>query len=184
MYPILVLDLALTLLPNSHKNLYRSSLNIVSFLIKPYRFFINLIILFLKINKAYRKPAISVEDIHFHQVGSWEQGDFEKRAHLANLMHMGSSTKIPRGAIVELTSDQFVDLEAQAAGKKAKVQTKRGYLQEWISDAKPLISFHPSAQNLKPGQTPPATALNFKDNPILGQIPLTLIATQSSPKTN
>ncbi len=122
-------------------------------------------------NPQYRKASLSEDDIFFHHVDSWEQGKSAERQLLAEMMHVGDKTLPPRGAIVELTSDLFFDLALNEKGIKGPL-TKIGYLQEWVSNTKPFIRFHPSAKDIPPNELPPIEALNFHDNPILSAIPL------------
>lgn len=122
-------------------------------------------------NPAYRKAALTKDDIYFHQVDSWEQGKSAERQLLAEMLYKGSKTAPPRGAITELTSDLFFDKELHAQGIKHPI-TKRGYLQEWVHNAKPIIRYHPSAKNTPSNELPPMEALHFHNNPILSAIPL------------
>lgn len=123
-------------------------------------------------NPQYRKAEISEEDKYFHQVNSAEQGKPAIRQHLAELLHVGTATTIPRGIIMDLSSDQFFSLAAQSKDKRNLPQTKRGFLQQWISNSQPLINYHPTMKGCSSKQLPPITALNFHDNPILDRISL------------
>lgn len=120
-------------------------------------------------NAEYRKDELlNKDDIYFHKLNSWEQGKAPERQQLALLLNFGKLNP-PKGAIVEITSPLFFDSQAEVQGLQPL--TKKGYLQEWIPNAKPLIHYHPSALK-NPNEIPPMEALNFDNNPLLSQIPL------------
>lgn len=120
-------------------------------------------------NPQYRKRALSEDDIYFHQANSWEQGDQAKRQQFAEIVFTEGTLRTPKGAVVTMTSDQFFNADAAAKGIAAPMQTKRGYLQEWIGGTLPVISYHPT---VKPNVQPSMAALDFTTNPIMDQISL------------
>lgn len=123
-------------------------------------------------NPQFRKHTFSDDAIYFHELNSWEQGKQASRQLLAEMLFTGQTTKMPRGAIVRMQSDQFFDAKSHAAGEKAPVQTKLGFLQEWIHGTEALISYHPSMKDWPKDRLPPQSALDLHDNPILDAISL------------
>ncbi len=79
----------------------------------------------------HRRQVSSREDIYFHQMSSFEQGQHANRQNFAKLIDFGDIAEIPAGNIVDLESDQFVDLTDVGLGQPPKQQTKRGYLQQY-----------------------------------------------------
>ncbi len=116
-----------------------------------------------------RGPDHTFEDIYFHQMSSFEQGSSSIRQHLAKLLDFGSIANLPAGAIVELQSDQFVDVEAEILNTPPRLQTKRGYLQKWVPNAKPLVDLHP--QNT-PGLAPSREAYLLENHALLNSVSL------------
>ncbi len=83
-----------------------------------------------------------------------------ERQHLAKVLDFGVTSCLPVGAIVQLKSRAFVDIEAMEKGVSPRMQEKRGYLQEWVPDARPLVEFHPEI------------LYQFEGNPVIDQVPL------------
>ena len=96
-----------------------------------------------------RRPNPSLEDIHFHQMDSFEQGMATQRQYLSKLLDSGNIANLPTGTIVEMESDQF-----NIIGDQAKSQCKMGYLQEWISNTKVLPDFDSPSDDLLQNQIP------------------------------
>lgn len=121
-------------------------------------------------NVEHRKPIPSKDDIFFYQVNSWDQGKARERQLLAEMLHVGTATRVPLGSDIQLTSDVFFDLEAQEKNEKARVQTKRGYVQEWMTDHKPMVYFA-KEYNAQDPKIDEEAFLSHK-NPILDQVSL------------
>ncbi len=84
-------------------------------------------------NSKFRKKAHTKDDIYFIQRNSWEQGNSDKRQYLVTLLGIGKTTAPPDGAIVEISSDLFVNTqENELSG--SLLQTKRGYLERWVPE--------------------------------------------------
>ncbi len=88
--------------------------------------------------KENRRSDPSLEDMHFHQMPSFEQGQASKRQYLANLLDFGTFANVPKGEITELQSDQFVNPDCNADVCASRITKKVGYLQEWISKSESL----------------------------------------------
>lgn len=115
----------------------------------------------------HRRAELTDEDIYFRQVTSFEQGKVAQKQFLANLLEDDSTARAPRGAIIELESDQFFN--PTEGDDPPKAQRKVGFLQEWIPNAKPLSTLHPAAEG---HSTPPETAFVFRNHPVLAKVPL------------
>jgi hypothetical protein len=125
-----------------------------------------------------RAPDASDEDIVHKELGAIEQRSPSKRQNLAKQLDHKTVSPLPRGHIVEIESDCFVDLEAEKTGAPPKIQKKSGYLQEWVENSiGSLIETHPATAEYfaaNPGSTtlPPEFFTRFHDHPLLTEIPL------------
>jgi hypothetical protein len=98
------------------------------------------------------------------------EGSFSpaKKQALAFSLDFGGKSCLPLGVVTEITSDIFVDLQAERKGIKPRQQSKLGYLQEWVGGTTPLVQYHPDLK--KPDAR--KAAYKIENNPMLDKVPL------------
>lgn len=120
-------------------------------------------------NPSKRRAEPTDDDIEFHQLSALEQG----KPHIRQFLSTYFEPLVPSGAIADIRSDLFI------SNPNSAVQTKTGFLQEWVPNSKPLINYHPAAteffQNILPNDPNaifPEKAYSIVDNPIINRIHL------------
>lgn len=86
---------------------------------------------------ANRESFPSDIAIRFHKMSTFHQGKAAARSYTSKVLDL--EERLPEGCMAKLTSDKFVDITAELKNTARKVQTKIGYLQEWIPNSQTFV---------------------------------------------